>query len=150
MKRLRISIAVLVAIAIVWEWSPSGAPAVQATSECLGLPTQAVEDWKDGYPCCFEEQVCARLCEQWSKTCQSFVTAAYQCLLKSSGEVLTLEKSVECDTQEDKDSKKECITSVDGDRRNLGSMLSEDLQQAKETCVESIDECIENCVGVPK
>jgi hypothetical protein len=138
---------ILFGIALVLAWSLSMAPTAHATSDCLGLPTEAAELWKDFFPCCFDEETCKELCGKWEKTCENFVSVAHQCQSKTAEESLDLEKAVECGTQEDKSSRKQCNKDITSDRSDFISSLKENLIEAKEICFECFDECFEHCIG---
>ena len=124
-------------------WAPTSA---RATSECLGEPTEAVQDWKELYPCCFDSETCEDLCWDWVKSCNDYAQFAFVCQFSSIKEVLSLEKQVECRTQEDKDSRKSCEQSLRDDQRDITDFLRDDLNDAKETCRDCYSDCFNFCI----
>ena len=146
MKTGRTLWAIILCLGLFAAWGASAPPSAQATSECLGFPTDAVQDWKSLYPCCFDSSTCDKLCEDWVKSCNDYGNFAFQCMLNSSKELLKFERQVECRTNEDKAEKKACERELRNVDNDLSNFLRSELRQAKDICEDCFDDCFSNCI----
>lgn len=139
------SLALVLTLGLV---SPVSAGAVDGigSSECLGMPTQAVSDWMFLYPCCFDENTCNDACENWVRTCNDYARVAYQCQLHSSRQLTDLFKGSECDTSSSKDDRKQCSKDAGNELRSVREYLDMDLSSAKENCVDAFFDCLDFCL----
>ncbi len=116
-----------------------------SSSECLGLPTDAVQDWKFLYPCCHDEETCEQACENWTQTCNDFAQIAYQCQYTSAREFTALFKGSECDTTDNKADSKACDMGAASAFGSIREFLSSNLSEAKEICFDCFDDCVNFC-----
>lgn len=145
MKNQGLMASVLVILAFALCAGLVSAPPAAATSECLGLPTDAANDWKDFYPCCYDDETCEDACENWIRTCNDFARIAFECQYHSSREFIALFKGSECDTETDKSSRKSCSKDAASELRSIKDDLSDDLREAKELCIDCYSDCLDFC-----
>ena len=151
MKNHGILVSVIVALAIALGFallSPAHAGTNgngSSSSECLGLPTDAVQDWKFLYPCCHDEETCEDACENWIRTCNDFARIAHQCQYTSARELTDLFKGSECDTESNMEDKRACSQDATEELQAVREFLSQNLREAKETCIDCYDDCVNFC-----
>ncbi|MDP3936524.1 MAG: hypothetical protein Q8R92_00115 [Deltaproteobacteria bacterium] len=116
-----------------------------SSSECLGLATDAIQDWKFLYPCCHDQETCEEACENWTRTCNDIARIAHQCQYTSGREFTDLFKGSECDTDEDKSDSKACAQEASNGLQQLRSFLDSNYREAKETCFDCFDDCVNFC-----
>jgi len=139
-----VSLAVIFSVGLLAPARATGVDGI-STSECLGLPTEIVLDWKFLYPCCHDTDTCLDACENWVRTCNDIARIAYQCQYHSSRELTGLFKGSECDTLTDKDGRKTCSKDAGEELVSIRQFLSDNLAEAKGICFDCFEDCVSFC-----
>jgi hypothetical protein len=137
---------VLVTLALALPVGSAAGVQLDGTSECLGLPTDAVYNWMDGFPCCFDERTCLDACENWFQTCNDIARIAYECQTHTARESIDLMKGNVCDTQTDKADRKDCSNTAAVDLRGFRDYMDSNLRNAKSDCGDFYFDCLDYCL----
>ena len=138
MPRLLLATLLLVSVLV-----PAAAFAQTSSCACLGTPTDVVDQWSNMYPSGNTDNLCSNNCHTWSKTCNTMIAINYRCLLVLFSSLAALDVA-ECGNLMPPD-KGNCIRSAQDNLRSMNSSLTDDLNSAREDCIDLFFDCFNDC-----
>ena len=132
---------------------PISRTSITTSAPGCSSPGDAAEDYVDGssstFQCQGDKKCCKKLCSAISNGCKDVVKAQDDCNKDGASELKKQEDAL-CDTEEDKQDKKDCKNSAKDSEKAFKKALKDETKATEKSCKDLKKDCQSSCESAPR